>query len=227
MFSHTANTSTFVRMENLSAGNAAAVDIRALNDAGHLMSFGIACSGNVNAQWAGSGAPTGEQTYLGHSGNIPLVIGTNNTYRGQITGAGGWVIAAPATGTTALAVNGPTANNIQTWSDGTRIASVFLNSGGVQFGSVSNDPLFFFVDNGAPTLSITTTATAINYSGVAALSVATTGVNLGLPGQPYGMTGPTTTTTATGGAATLPTLPVGYFTLNINGTARKIAFFNP
>jgi hypothetical protein len=33
-------------------------------------------------------------------------------------------------------------------------------------------------------------------------------------------------TTATGGAGTLPAAPVGFFTVYVNGTARKVPFYN-
>lgn len=45
---------------------------------------------------------------------------------------------------------------------------------------------------------------------------------------PMVLTGQTSTTTATVGAASaLPGVPAGYVTLTINGTARKLAFWNP
>lgn len=40
------------------------------------------------------------------------------------------------------------------------------------------------------------------------------------------LTGPTTSSATIGAATAIPALPAGYLTVNINGVAYKIAYFN-
>ena len=49
--------------------------------------------------------PTGAQFVARTIGAVPIIFGTNNVYRGQISGTGAWVIAVPTSGV-ALSVTG-------------------------------------------------------------------------------------------------------------------------
>lgn len=90
----TANTNaaqTFT-LTNGSNGTGAATQNVWKNDLSHNMYTGMAGSGNTAAQFSGGG-PTGEQGFLGTSSG-PLIFGTANTFRGQITSDGRWSIPA-------------------------------------------------------------------------------------------------------------------------------------
>lgn len=80
---------------NTNTGTSAVNQLALSNNVPHTAFFGIAGGGNTSAQW--TGGPTGEQVFIGGTGNIPIVFGSNNTYAGQITGAGTWVIPGPIT----------------------------------------------------------------------------------------------------------------------------------
>jgi hypothetical protein len=62
------------------------------------------CANQNNTTAIITEGPTGPQATLRTLGAIPLVFGTSNTYAGQITATGDWIIALPASGD-ALTVN--------------------------------------------------------------------------------------------------------------------------
>jgi hypothetical protein len=130
------NTMVPLQATNSSAGTAAANQIQLIDNLGNKVIMGIAGSGNTSVQW--TGGPTGEQAYVGNTGNISYTFGTNGTYRGQISGSGLWIIAAPSALGYALDIT-PFATGGHILGHGTLRPVVTLNSSGANFGMLQND----------------------------------------------------------------------------------------
>lgn len=71
---------------NTNAAANSSTQIYAQNDAGRVLYFGTNSSASSIAVL--TGGPTTEQGFISYSGNFPLTIGTNNTERIRIDGAG-------------------------------------------------------------------------------------------------------------------------------------------
>lgn len=84
----------------------------------------------------------------------------------SIASTGAVTINAPTSGIP-LTVNVTSAGAITQFSDGTRTGQIFGNATGIQFGSLNNVPVGFYVNNGSPSLLIDTTG-AVNVPIVAA-----------------------------------------------------------
>jgi hypothetical protein len=130
------------QLTNSSNGTLASVQYVIQNNLGHNAYLGISGGSFAGSEW--SSGPTGEQVYIGGSGNIPVVFGSNNTYRGQIDGSGHWTIAAPTSGT-ALTVTGISGNVAIQASTGSifqgqpSVCAYYMNSPGAAYGTIQND----------------------------------------------------------------------------------------
>jgi hypothetical protein len=86
-FTQTASTNGAVtsNLINSSAGTSAQTFFHVQNDAAHNAYYGLSSSTYAATEWGGG--PTGEQIFIGGSGNIPVTFGQNNTIRLSLSGA--------------------------------------------------------------------------------------------------------------------------------------------
>lgn len=85
IFVQAVNSSNEQRITNSSAG-AAADALLKISNGTRFSYFGMAGTGYSSTEW--TGGPTGEQTFIGNNGTVPISIATNNTERIRIAGDG-------------------------------------------------------------------------------------------------------------------------------------------
>lgn len=95
-------------LKNTNSGTGAFAQLVAFNDSNFGALIGISSSGSTTAAW--TSGPAVPQGFVGVTAAYPLTFATNNRYRGQISAAGNWIVAAP-TSAVALAVTGAANDN--------------------------------------------------------------------------------------------------------------------
>lgn len=123
--------------------------------------FGIFVANQNQAGALITNGPTGPQGMMRTLGAIPIVFGTNNTYRGQIDATGQWTLAAIAAGLTPLNITNTSGN-----------FAIGINDTGTDASQIA-----LGTTNGSGFITVTGTATVFNLSvgGVLSLSVSTAG----------------------------------------------------
>jgi hypothetical protein len=131
---------------NSNAGSSATAYLRLVNNTNDLVELGISSTGFTGPFF--NNGPSGEQVFLGSGAAIPISIGTNNTERIRIAGAGNITINAPGSGVTqalsvldggtGLSVNSTTSSlgYFQTWSSNGSIKG-YIGLGSITFSGAS------------------------------------------------------------------------------------------
>lgn len=140
--SASANAAITADFTNSSTGSSASSYIRAINSADAFVAGISSTSGSFSPFF--TNGPTGEQVFIGTTTSVPLSIGTNNTERVRIVGAGNVTINAPTSGS-ALTVSGVAgASNYAAVftganSSGSRGVNILGGTGASDFALVVND----------------------------------------------------------------------------------------
>ena len=151
--------------------------------------------------------------------NLPLALWTNTIERLTIAAAGNVTIAAPSSGV-ALVVNA---------ASGLAGATLGTISIGANATDISSTSVLNLVASGANALILSTNGSqrvVVGSAGNVTIAAPSSGNALTVSGG-LRVDAAVTTVSPTGGAAGAPpAAPVGYVTINIGGTDRKIAFYS-
>lgn len=199
----TAFGSAVAGVANLAATNTsttATQDVEATLTAGSSVALLYVANQNRATAVVTSG-PTTAQAVLYTSGAIPLVFGTNGINRGQITGAGSWIIPATSAAADTFTITGPASQYALTLNGAAGAGTSF----GLRVLAGTNSS-----DNGVFVRNAANTATFLN-----------------IVGDGSGTLGPSATLGLqwnTSGNITIPT-PSSGAPLTINGTSGGAAYF--
>lgn len=205
-------TTGAVALSNPSSGATLTLNTSSANAGGYAMNLVTSVargSGQVYQQFTDT---TGSKGYIGYGTTVDdiymmnqlggqLILGTSNVNRITVSSAGAITLAASTGSTNTLTSNGASGQYAGVFIGNATTARGLLVYGGANSAS---DVL----------LSVANAANTTNYLYV-----------LGDGSVGFGSIATTTTAPSAGGAGTLPLTPAGYMTINVNGTARKIAYY--